>query len=446
MVVLQSCLCCSLFTGSIFAGILSTFMYSLAFFIQLWWIVEAKVPLSIPAYILATGYLLMASLSTALLMALRTHRPQVLLSWVFLMILYIFPEAGLVLFMSLYQWGNRTYGVVEISLWLVRVLSNLTGIVCVQSLWTEWREEKSLFRSLHELGITSSGVADHSLGIPGKVKLRGSLRKNMMTREGRTLPGLGDIYSSLPRQSYTSSLGDHDTGSLGTLSVTKFPSKPSKYMKRSASSASQYVSASRSLPPSQVTTPMAELLTQRYKQPHGVSNNEFSPEVYKASLSQPDLSMEQGVYVQRGYGAGSSHWNIYRGNSRRDQLLSTASTLDRYRPRHLGRTESVTTSLSERYSVGASTRPGEERTVMTGERWGEERLHPHTVYEVLDSTLERRSAGEVLYRGVGGEVRARGGVLGPHPVLGPHTALGPRQHSVGELSRDSRDQYGDIAL
>ena len=34
----------------------------------------------------------------------RTHRPQLLLSWVFLMILYIFPEAGLVLFMSLYQW------------------------------------------------------------------------------------------------------------------------------------------------------------------------------------------------------------------------------------------------------------------------------------------------------------------------------------------------------
>ena len=148
------------------------------------------------------------------------------------MILYIFPEAGLVLFMSLYQWvgnaycrnrplwwilftsqrsrfvlflqpcwwlyvkhsqfeyflqSNRTYGVVELSLWLVRVLSNvrswclylemmkwqhfvilyvtasiflicifqLTGLVCVHSLWTVWREEKSLFRSLHQLGIVS---------------------------------------------------------------------------------------------------------------------------------------------------------------------------------------------------------------------------------------------------------------------------------------------------
>ena len=89
--------------------------------------------------------------------------------------------------------SNRTYGVVELSLWLVRVLSNvrswylylemmkwqhallkqlhqfsicsflffiftnfqLTGLVCVHSLWTVWREEKSLFRSLHQLGIVS---------------------------------------------------------------------------------------------------------------------------------------------------------------------------------------------------------------------------------------------------------------------------------------------------
>lgn len=322
MVLVQSCLCCSLLTGSVLAGIMSTFLYSVAFSIQLWWIVEAKVPLSLPAYSLATGYLLMAIMSTALLVALKTHRPQLLLSWVFLMILYIFPEAGLVLFMSLYQWGNRTYGVVEISLWLVRVLSNLTGLVCVQSLWTVWREEKQLFRSLHELGITSSGVANHSLGIPGNLKLGGSLRRPP-PRDPSMGHGLGDIYGSLPRDlygslprhSFTSSSGDYDTGSLGTLSVTKFPGKPSKYMKRSASSASQFVSASRLpgvFPP--ISNPLSRscstrtlsesVIQQRYSQPHGVSKNEFIPDLYKASLSQPDLSLEQGIYVQRGYGAG----------------------------------------------------------------------------------------------------------------------------------------------
>ena len=102
------------------------------------------------------------------------------------MILYIFPEAGLVLFMSLYQWvgnaycrdhplwwilftsqrsrfvlflqqcrwlyvkhsqfeyflqSNRTYGVVELSLWLVRVLSNVRSL-CLLDLsdgqFSEW--------------------------------------------------------------------------------------------------------------------------------------------------------------------------------------------------------------------------------------------------------------------------------------------------------------------
>ena len=33
--------------------------------------------------------------------------------------------------------------------WLCKV----SGIVCIQSLWSQWREEKSIFRSLHELSM-----------------------------------------------------------------------------------------------------------------------------------------------------------------------------------------------------------------------------------------------------------------------------------------------------
>ena len=29
----------------------------------------------------------------------------------------------------------------------------MSGIVCIQSLWSQWREEKSIFRSLHELSM-----------------------------------------------------------------------------------------------------------------------------------------------------------------------------------------------------------------------------------------------------------------------------------------------------
>ena len=64
------------------------------------------------------------------------------------------------------------------------------GIVCVQSLWSRWREEKSIFRSLHELSIVSAplprlvrppqttggSLPDHDLGLAGHHKLRGSMR------------------------------------------------------------------------------------------------------------------------------------------------------------------------------------------------------------------------------------------------------------------------------
>ena len=114
---------------------------------------------------------------------------------VFLMILYIFPEAGLVLFMSLYQWvgithcrnyplwwilftsqrstwsrfvqllqpcrwlyvrhsqfeyflqSNRTYGVVELSLWLVRVLSNVRSW-CLYLEMMKWQH--FLLKQLHQ--------------------------------------------------------------------------------------------------------------------------------------------------------------------------------------------------------------------------------------------------------------------------------------------------------
>ena len=114
------------------------------------------------------------------------------------MILYIFPEAGLVLFMSLYQWvgnaycrnrplwwilftsqrstwshfvqllqpcwwlyvkhsqleyflqSNRTYGVVELSLWLVRVLSNVRSL-CLYLEMMKWQH--FLLKQLHQFFV-----------------------------------------------------------------------------------------------------------------------------------------------------------------------------------------------------------------------------------------------------------------------------------------------------
>ena len=71
MAFLTSCLCCSLLSGSIFIGIVATFLYGIAFAVELWMIVETDVSLSVPAYILTIGYLLMSLLSMCLIVSLR---------------------------------------------------------------------------------------------------------------------------------------------------------------------------------------------------------------------------------------------------------------------------------------------------------------------------------------------------------------------------------------
>ena len=36
---------------------------------------------------------------------------------------------------------------------MITMILQVCGIVCIQSLWSQWREEKSIFRSLHELSM-----------------------------------------------------------------------------------------------------------------------------------------------------------------------------------------------------------------------------------------------------------------------------------------------------
>ena len=69
MATLNSCLCCSLLTGSILTGITSTVLYLMSFALELWWIIDSgrmseyqdpgdlkEYRLPIPAYILALAY------------------------------------------------------------------------------------------------------------------------------------------------------------------------------------------------------------------------------------------------------------------------------------------------------------------------------------------------------------------------------------------------------
>ena len=79
MAFMNSCLCCSLLSGSIIIGIAAAFLYGVAFAIELWMIIETDVSLSVPAYILTIGYLLMCLLSLALVASLRSARWQTLI-------------------------------------------------------------------------------------------------------------------------------------------------------------------------------------------------------------------------------------------------------------------------------------------------------------------------------------------------------------------------------
>jgi len=345
------------------SGMISAFLYLIAFSLEMWWIVEAKVALSVPAYVLASGYLLMFTMSLVMLMALRTRMTRFLVVWVLLNIVYIFPEAGLVLFMSIYHWNGKTYGVIELGLWAFRVAFNVFGIVSVQSLWSYWKDEKSIFRSLQELGNTNSGlvsngIGDNSLGIPGQLKLRGSLRyTGGMNGYPAIPPGYNANYQTAELGYSNPAFSGSKSKVNGGLALTKYEYS-TKDLHRVPSSASGFVSASR---------------LQSFSQ--GYSGTEFNPRSYSqsqvdlrsysrsaADLPSFGLDPDGPLYLQAPYGPGGLPVNIYRGNSRRDKILSEHERMEWYRPRSLGNIPVDMDSISL-YSAQYDDRGGyEDRT------------------------------------------------------------------------------------
>jgi len=280
MATLKSCLCCSLLTGSILTGITTTVLYLMSFALELWWIVDAgrnsnyKDPgdlkeyrLPIPAYVLALAYFSMFLLSSGMLFGLRTRRTKLLLSWVLLNSLLICPEAGMVLFMSIFHWDGATEGIIEIGMWMLRVLFNVTGMICTQSLYVHWRNEKSIIRSLNDLNdpanngmgnsyFISSGLQPefgtkkahqaimHEQAIVQQQSLyqlstdyldRGYLPENDAQKFGYKNPGHG-----YQNHAYTSS--SQDPLALNTMGTpSKYADINSRPLRRSASSASQLI-------------------------------------------------------------------------------------------------------------------------------------------------------------------------------------------------------------
>ena len=125
----------------------------------------------------------------------------------------------------------------------------LCGIVCVQSLWSVWNEEKSIFRSLHELSIVSiifimfmflltmssiltsdlqtpgsipGDISSDILGIPGHTKIRSSLHFP---------PGYNKTKLGYNNPAFSTSISPLTQGGA-PLSVTKYHNKTKGYIKR----------------------------------------------------------------------------------------------------------------------------------------------------------------------------------------------------------------------
>ncbi|XP_046383043.1 uncharacterized protein LOC124153744 isoform X2 [Ischnura elegans] len=157
MALLRSCVCCSLLTGSFISGVYAVVVYVVAFAIELSWIIEAEVTLPVPAFVLCVGYFLTFIASLALIVGLTVKRNSYLFGWVILLSVFAFPEAGLVLFMSLHYWA--------------------LAVICVHSQHALWREEKMVLRRIQDLnmatrlanaGVTGPVVGNNSISLHQK--------------------------------------------------------------------------------------------------------------------------------------------------------------------------------------------------------------------------------------------------------------------------------------
>ncbi|XP_022237010.1 uncharacterized protein LOC106475073 isoform X1 [Limulus polyphemus] len=229
MAFLNSFLCCRLFVGSVLSGVYSMLVYAVAFVIELWWIIEAEVKLPVPSYILAAGYFFTLVMSFALLAGLGLKRSKYLLGWLFVVILFYFPECGLVLFMSLYYWGLDTYyGLTEFVFYICRAVINVLCIVCVQSQYSSWQEEKDVMRRLENLNVVPKSnynsvslLSDQGSGIS---------KQNGISNNGHTSGTLERFRSG---QVHDSELHFNGIPNGGVMNLSRNPSNSSNlYTKR----------------------------------------------------------------------------------------------------------------------------------------------------------------------------------------------------------------------
>lgn len=388
------------------------FLYLMSFGLELWWIIEAEVRLPIPAYLLALTYFFLSILSLSMLIGLRTRQTRFLLAWILLNLLLICPEAGMVLFMAIYFWENDTYGVIEVGLWILRVFIALCGMISTQSLYSKWRDQKTVLKSLQSLNVTSNGTyLPH--GITGEYQA-----KHIEAGFGYQNTAFAHSQPHLAVTKYAPSIQSHQ----------------SKYLKRSASTVSQFVSANR------LVHDMVQLNASELT---GYQKNEFDTSKFTTGLmlrthSQYDLPSfgldpDAPVFVNGPYGRGglqssdlyqrpfSALSGIKAPPSWRPRQAANDNSIQWYRPRSLVNLEDDTSSIWS--GIGKSS-PNKEFSNTT---------------QILDRA---HSMGALNFGYVSDDGILRGSVT---PFMHFSNNNNDSKQSLGQYS-DHIDGYRDVAL
>jgi len=404
-------------------------LYLMSFGIELWWIIEAEVRLPIPAYLLALSFFSLSLLSMSMLIGLRTKRTRFLLAWILLNLLLMCPEAGMVLFMAIYYWDGNTYGVIEAGLWILRVLIGVCGMISTQSLYTRWRDQKSVIKSLQSLNVTNGSFVPS--GINGEYQAK------------QLEAGFG----------YQNSAYAYSQPHLSTLAVTKYaPSAAAmqaKYLKRSASSVSQFVSASRMSGLNDIQHAQyshQKQLNINASQLTGYGKNEFDTSKFTNGLafrtqSQYDLPSfgldpDEPVFVTGQYGRGGLPDPFQRPfsaqsgfNQQQIPIKRPDSSLQWYRPRSLVNLEDDSSSIWS----GMERSPIHEYV---------SKSHTHSLDRRKFGYFERAHSIGALNFGYMAEDGILRGSVDPFVHF---TSATESKQSLGQFS-DHIDKYRDVAL
>ncbi|XP_028139777.1 uncharacterized protein LOC114333973 isoform X1 [Diabrotica virgifera virgifera] len=164
MALVKNCFCCSVQIASGFFAAYLLIAYLIAFAFELLWILESEVALPSASVLLCVGYFAMALFAAMLIHGLATKNAICLLIWMLAVTLLTFPEAGLVIYMSIQYWRIESlYGVTELTCWLIRILINVIEIILIHSLHAMWKEEELLHKRIRDLNMVAISLPGENL-------------------------------------------------------------------------------------------------------------------------------------------------------------------------------------------------------------------------------------------------------------------------------------------